>query len=97
LRIAGAEACEYVVLKCLYGAFSCIDPVVVWLDEMYADVIGLKVCLDGFGGDIVDYIQRWFEASFGEVLYLCFEGVDGRVGLSVLHRGGEDGVGGPVV
>jgi hypothetical protein len=70
LFIAGAETCDHVVFKSLDHALGCVDPVVMRLDELDADVIGFEICLNCFGGHIVDNVQCGLEAPFGEVLDL---------------------------
>jgi hypothetical protein len=97
LFVAGAQACDHVVFEGLDRSFSGIDPVVVRLDKLDADVIGFEIRPNGCGGHIVDNVQCWFEASFGEVLYLGLECGDSGLGLSVFHRGDKDGICGPIV
>jgi hypothetical protein len=61
------------------------------------NVVLFEIRLDGFGGDIVNNVEDGLEASFGQVLNVCFENSDGGFIFAVLDRCGKDGVAGPIV
>ena len=97
MSIACAESRDHVILECLYRSLGRVDAMVVWLNKLNVDVAVVEISLDGFGGDIVDNIEYWFESALGEVLNVVLKGGDCCHVLSILHWCCEDGIGGPIV
>jgi hypothetical protein len=85
------------VLKSLDRSLGGVYAMVVWFHQLYFDVVGFQVRLHCLACYVVDNIELWFEASFGEILdvvAVCF--YDGGV-FDICYRCCEDGIGGPIV
>ncbi len=80
------------ILKSLYGAFHCIDVVIVWLNELKLAFFFRKKLFDVFFCLIIHNVEFWLEPFLRKLVKICFIGVEDASIIQPGNRHGHDGI-----